>query len=431
MIEHVRRGRSTRSLAALLSATLLAGGGLAGCGLSGSLSPSTQRDSAIVGSTVTGSFTGQTGSGPTATATTAPSTTGVTGPVGTSGSTGATGTTGSTSPPGALSTPTTTPTATSTTPPGAPTVPTATTGGCGSLTTTTGGASLLCPTPTTTTVLPGTGLPTIAIGDQNTPEQFVLGELYRIALDDYGYSTTLAQNIGTPTTPVQALEQGTLDLYPAYINQWDTSVAGIGRGFRSLRAAYGAGQHYAAQHHLELLAPTRFYNTDAIAVPTTFARAHRLRSLVDLAAMVDPVSLGTPLEYSQPGGLLSTLEQSYGLVPGSTPQIDIGSQYSELWSGAMQAAFVQTTDWQLSWPEYTVLRDPMHVFGVGNVVPVTTEQVVAAEGPTFTQLIDWIDSKLTMKAIRRLNYLVVERNEQPSDVATAFLARNGLVPLGQ
>src|SRR5207237_777994 len=58
---------------------------------------------------------------------------------------------------------------------------------------------------TTTASLPGTGRPPVTIGDKNFTEQFVLGELYRQALQAQGFSVQLNRNIGPTDVTLQAL----------------------------------------------------------------------------------------------------------------------------------------------------------------------------------------------------------------------------------
>jgi osmoprotectant transport system substrate-binding protein len=280
---------------------------------------------------------------------------------------------------------------------------------------------------TTTQVLPGTGRPQIAIGDKNTPEQFVLGELYDVALAGEGYSVTLSRNIGPLPVYTQAVKQGSLNLYPEYLNTWDSSVAGYTHGFRNLKAALAAGQSYAATQGMELLKPSRFGDTDGIAVTSSYAAAHHLRTMFDLRRVATALTIGAPLEFSQSPTGLPALEQAYGFQPAATTQVDIGSQYDELQEGIVQAAWVQTTDPELATSEFVLLGDPRHVLGYGNVVPVTTSAVVAAEGPTFTATIDRISALLSMSVMRELNTDVETDHEAPVTVATQFLQAHGLL----
>jgi osmoprotectant transport system substrate-binding protein len=283
-------------------------------------------------------------------------------------------------------------------------------------------------TTTTAPVLPGTGKPTILLGDMNTPEQFILGQLYRLALKNEGYSVSLSRNIGPTSVSVEALKQSSLDIFPEYLDVWDTSVAGLHRLPRSLRGAYDDGKVYASKQKMTLLKPTPFSDTSGIAVLSTYAAHNQLRTLFDLNTVRGGVTFGGPPQFSQDVGGLPTIEQTYGFTPAATKEVAIGAQYAELRSGAIQAAYVNTTDPQLSEPTFRVLADPAHVFGFGNVVPVVRSATLAVEGPEFSRTINRVDALLTETAIRGLNAEVQLAHEDPESVAREFLQGNGLLP---
>ena len=73
--------------------------------------------------------------------------------------------------------------------------------------------------------LPGTGKPLVTIGDKNFTEQFILGELYYLALRNAGFSVQLNQNIGPISVTLQQLRTGALGMYPEYINDGNSEVA--------------------------------------------------------------------------------------------------------------------------------------------------------------------------------------------------------------
>jgi osmoprotectant transport system substrate-binding protein len=284
-------------------------------------------------------------------------------------------------------------------------------------------------TGTVTQVLPGTGRPQVALGDKNTPEQFILGELYLQALTAEGYTVTLTRNIGPTDVSVRALQQGSLDLYPEYLNVWNSEVTGHQRGFRSPAAAYGAAADWAAHHQMVLLDPTPFGDVDGIAVTTAFAQAHHLRTLTDLRRVARTMTVGGPLPFLQGPGGLSQVERAYGIHPAATRPVDIGSQYAALRNGVIQAAYVNTSDGQLSTPEFRLLADPEHVFGFGNVVPVVPERVIAEEGPSFAATINSVDALLTTRVMRWLNAEAALEHEDPTTIARTLLQEYGLIPL--
>jgi osmoprotectant transport system substrate-binding protein len=287
------------------------------------------------------------------------------------------------------------------------------------------------PVTDTTEYLPGTGKPTVLLGDMNTPEQFIIGALYLDALQAQGYHVDLSRNIGPTNVSEAAVAQGSLDIYPEYLNVYDTQVAGLDRRFRSLGMAFDAAQRYANAHQQTLLTPTPFSDTAGIAVLTSYAHAHHLHSLADLRRVERVLTLGSPQEFSNDPDGLPELERAYRFAPELTAPVNIGNQYDALRAGTLHAAYVQTTDWELSLPIYTALRDSAHVLGFGNVVPVVSEHALDTEGPAFANAINEVDALLTTQAIRGL-VAELEKSTDPAlaaaDVAQEFLQGNDILP---
>src|SRR3954451_2805323 len=59
--------------------------------------------------------------------------------------------------------------------------------------------------------------PQITIGTKNFPEQFILGELYKQALEANGSRVRLKSDIGSSEIVDRALLARSLDMYPEYI----------------------------------------------------------------------------------------------------------------------------------------------------------------------------------------------------------------------
>jgi osmoprotectant transport system substrate-binding protein len=283
-------------------------------------------------------------------------------------------------------------------------------------------------TPTTPAAqLPGYGRPTVLLGDMNTPQQFVLGQLYKLALEQQGYTVALSRNVGITKVAQQALRDGTLDLYPNYLGEWNSRVAHLHQRFKTLSASYAAGKAYARTRGFRLLKPTPFSDTSGLAVTSQYARQNHVRSIPELAHGTG-IIIAAPLEFETGTDGLPALAEAYHLNPGVVKEIDVGSQYMWLESGNVQAAYVDTTDARLSRPGFRVLKDPKHVFGFGNVVPVTTSKVLAAEGPVFKETIDRVDALLTLRAIRGLDYEASVSRHDPADIAREFLQGYGILP---
>lgn len=282
-------------------------------------------------------------------------------------------------------------------------------------------------TSSSTSSLPGAGKPTVTIGDKNYTEQFVLGELYALALQAQGYSVNIDRNIGPTEVTIQALKTGQVDMYPEYLQTFNQSIAGYRRSYRSPAAAYRAAQRYARAHGFELLNRTPFSDTDAIAVTVGFAAANRVKTIADLSQLQQPMTLGGPPQFAQ--DQLSVVERAYKFSPASYKTLAVGDQYQALNQGQVQAAYVNTTDGQLATGDYQLLDDPDRLFGVGNVVPVVLAKALAQEGPAFAQTVNRVSALLTLSTMRELNSLVDVAHESPTAVATQFLATHGLLAL--
>jgi osmoprotectant transport system substrate-binding protein len=290
------------------------------------------------------------------------------------------------------------------------------------------------PPPTTTkttqtTALPGQGKPPVTIGDKNYTEQFVLGQLYYQALQAQGFQVQINENIGPTQVTMQAMAKGDLGMYPEYLDTWNSEVARNTDVLKTRHSAYVAAQGYALSRGLELLSPTPFSDTSAIAVTDAYAEQNHLRTIGDLRKVDDTLTIGGPIQFEQEPTALPAMESGYGIIPGGFKPLEIGyPEYKALDQNVVQAADVNTTDAELTTGNYKLLADPLHVFGVGNVVPVVSLHVLEEEGPAFADTVNRVTALLTLQAIRQLNAAVDLAGVDPASAARRFLVTHGLVP---
>ncbi|MGH2873518.1 MAG: glycine betaine ABC transporter substrate-binding protein [Solirubrobacteraceae bacterium] len=275
--------------------------------------------------------------------------------------------------------------------------------------------------------LPGAGHPPIYLGDKNYTEQEILGQLYAQALEAEGYTVIVNQNIGATPYTMQALRNGTLMAYPEYLSEFDSAVAGYRASFGSASAAYAAAQRWAGRHGLVLLSPTPFSDTGAIAVTDAYAVANDLHSIADLGRVATALTIGGPAQFQVDPPGLEQLSLAYGLTPTAFRALPVPAQYAALNAGTVQAADVKTTDGELASGDYVVLRDPQHVFGFGNVIPVISAAALAKEGQAFADTIARVDETLTTPVMRELDQLVDVAQLTPTAVARQFLQTHGLL----
>jgi len=273
---------------------------------------------------------------------------------------------------------------------------------------------------------PGAGKPAVTLGDKNFTEQFILGQLYKQALEAKGYTVNLKANIGSSELIDKSLTSGQIDLYPEYTGVILSELAHQTKRPADADAAYEAAKTFEEGRGFTLLDKTPFFDTDALAVLPAYAQKNNLKTVADLAKLPSgSVTVGAPPEFATRFEGLKGLKSEYGLTLKLKP-LTIGLQYKALDTNKVDTADVFTTDGQLQGSKYTVLTDPKNVFGFQNVAPIVSQKVLDAQGPAFAQTLNAVSAKLNDEAMRKMNAAVDLDKQDPAKVAQQFLAANGL-----
>jgi osmoprotectant transport system substrate-binding protein len=280
--------------------------------------------------------------------------------------------------------------------------------------------------PASSSSQPGKGKPAIVLGDENFPEEYILGSLYQEALQAKGYTVTLKGNIGSAELIYKALQSGQVEAYPEYTGTLDTAIANITTPFHSAQAAYSGGQSFLQKHGFTFLAMSPFVDSDAVGTTKKYAVAHHLKTIANLAPLGKKVTLGGLPEFQTRAQALVGLKKAYKIDPTFVP-ITSGLFYNALDSGQVDTSDVFTTDPQLKSGKYVILTDPKHVFGFQNEALVVKQSLLSTEGPAFAQTVNAVTKLLTTKVMIALNGAVELDKQSPTTVAHQFLAANHLL----
>jgi len=266
----------------------------------------------------------------------------------------------------------------------------------------------------------------IVIGTKDFTEQFILGELYRQALEAKGFDVVLKPDIGPSELTHRALVAGSLDMYPEYVGVLLSEVAKQHRRQRSPAAAYELAKDYEESQGFTLLRPTPFSDSNALAVKPAFARRHDLRRISDLRRLAGRVRIGALSEFRIRFDGLVGLERIYGLRNLTAVRLVGAGRYRALESGRVDVASVFTTEGQLAGGDYLVLKDPRRVFAAQHVAPIIDRDVLRRHGTRLRRAIDAVSRTLTTPRMQRMNAAVDLDGRKPRDVAAAFLRARGL-----
>jgi osmoprotectant transport system substrate-binding protein len=268
----------------------------------------------------------------------------------------------------------------------------------------------------------------VRIGTKNFTEQYILGELYRQALESEGFRVELKRDIGSSEIVHQALAGGALDMYPEYVGVLLSEIADMPGRPRDARAAYAVAKSYEERRGFTLLEMTPFSDSNALAVTAETARRHRIESIDDLRRLPGAgVEVGAPPEFRTRFEGLRGLQRIYGMRDVAVTALRIGEQYDALDAGRVDVAAVFTTDGRLARRNYVVLEDPRGLFADQRVAPVIDRDALDAHGPELAEVIDSVSRRLTTPAMRRMNAEVDLRGAEPADVARRFLSAQSLL----
>jgi osmoprotectant transport system substrate-binding protein len=270
-----------------------------------------------------------------------------------------------------------------------------------------------------------TATPTITVGTKNFTEAFVLGQLYKQALEAKGFKVAYKENIGSSELIDTALTSGKINFYPEYTGVLALNIAKVKTPLRSASATYAAAKAFEEKRGYTMLRQTPFFDADSFTVLTKTAKKYGLKKISDLKK-VPNLSYGGYPECDKRITCLLGLKQIYGLKNIKFVQLGTIPVTKLIDTGKVTGGDVFTTEPALANPKYTALIDDKHIFGFQNVAPVLSKKLVAAYGARFTSAVNAVSLKLTNQAMIAMNKAVAVDKKTPAAVAKAFLKANGL-----
>jgi osmoprotectant transport system substrate-binding protein len=268
--------------------------------------------------------------------------------------------------------------------------------------------------------------PTVIIGTKNFGEEYILGQLYKQALQAKGITVKYKENIGSTEIMTSALQSGKINFYPEYTGVIVQVVFHRAKSPTTAKATYDLAKQLEAAKGYTLLKPTPFYDTDVVVVTNAYAKKYGLKSIGDLKK-AGAFKFGAFPECKTRNTCLVGYKKQYGLTSVSFVPLSGISVYAALDADTIQAGDGFSTDPPLGKPsKYTVLADPKHVTGFQNVAPIVKSSVATALGPTFTNTVNAVSAKLTIPAIVAMNKAFYVDKKSAASIAKAFLKANGL-----
>ena len=265
---------------------------------------------------------------------------------------------------------------------------------------------------------------TITIGTKNFTEAFVLGQLYKQALEAKGYKVAYKENIAGSELLDTALQSRKVNFAPEYTGIIALNLAKA-KNVKTQAQNYKAAKVYEAKHGYTLLRQTPFFDADSFAVLKTTAQKYGLKTISDLKKVSNLSYAGYP-ECDKRITCLLGLKKIYGLTKIKFVQLGTIPVTTLIDQGKVTGGDIFTTEPAFATGKYVALTDDKHIFGFQNVAPVVSKALVKEYGAKLTATVNAVSKKLTNAAMIAMNKAVAVDKKTPAAVAKAFLKANGL-----
>ena len=270
---------------------------------------------------------------------------------------------------------------------------------------------------------PTQGSTPIIVGTKNFPEQYVLGQLYKQALEAKGFEVQYKENIGSTELIDTALRSGKVTLYPEYTGIMLSVTFKRKTLPKTAAGTYDLAKRLYERRGQTLLRQTPFQDRDELAVLRSTANRYGLKSVGDLKKVPDLSIAAFPEWESRWTDQIGRL---YGVEGFEFVPLAGISAYALLDQKKVEAAGIFTTDPALISSKYVVLKEPKNMFGFQHVAPVLSRKLVTENGARFTSTLNKVTALLSLKAMIAMNKAVAIDKKSPAKVADAFLKANGL-----
>ena len=276
-------------------------------------------------------------------------------------------------------------------------------------------------------VVPDNKKDTIHIATKPMTEQYVLGEMLDILIEqDTDLNVEITQGVGGGTSNIQpAMENGEFDLYPEYTGTgWNMVLKKEGLYTEDMFSSLQ--EEYNDDYDMSWIGMYGFNNTYGLVVRKEIADKYNLKTYSDLKAVSDQLTFGAEYDFFEREDGYDALCAEYGFHFKKTMDMDIGLKYQAINQGKIDVMNIFTTDGQLSTSDVVVLVDDKQFYPsymCGNIV----RNEVMEQHPELEAVLQKLSGTITDSDMARMNYEVETLGREPRAVAKEFLAGKGLI----
>ncbi|MEO1591569.1 MAG: glycine betaine ABC transporter substrate-binding protein [Cyanobacteria bacterium J06632_22] len=268
----------------------------------------------------------------------------------------------------------------------------------------------------------------IRIGSKEFTEQYLLGHMFEMVLDNAGYDADY-RAIGGTSENHAALLAGEIDMYPEYTGT--ALLVHLGKEYdanMSTMDVYDVVKgEYAEQFNVTLLQPGSFNNTYAFVMMKDRATELGITSVSDVAGQASDLIFATDLEFADRSDGLPAMKEVYGgLDFADVKSLDPGLLYSGLENGDVDVTTGYGTDGQIVAMDLLVLDDDKSFWPPYAIAPFVRQETLDAN-PEIADILNGVTAVLDDETMGALNWEVAGNGKEPDEVAREFLEEQGLL----
>ncbi len=267
----------------------------------------------------------------------------------------------------------------------------------------------------------------IKVGSKDFTEQFILGEMYALVLEDAGFEVERRLNLGGTPVAQAGLESGEIDVYPEYTGTGLLTVLKRPANSDQQEVYNTVATEYQEKFNLLWLDPAPMNNTQALAMRRDRVEELGIETISDMAAQASGLVMIGPPEFEVREDGLPGIQEAYGgFELADYKAVDPGLRYKGLVDGEADVAVAFGTDGEISAFDLVLLEDDQNLFPPYQVAPVIRQDILDSK-PGIADVLNRLAPLLTNETMQSLNHEVSGNQREPAEVAQEFLTEQGLI----
>ncbi|MEO5951276.1 MAG: glycine betaine ABC transporter substrate-binding protein [Chloroflexia bacterium] len=281
------------------------------------------------------------------------------------------------------------------------------------------------------TTAPVSGGRKVVVSSKDFTEEFLLGEMYALALENAGVPVERKLNLGGSDIAQAAMVKGGadsgIDLYPEYTSTGLTVILGADPIYDPPAVFDAVKKGYEDKFKFTWLDAAPMNDTQAFVMSKANSDKLGIKSLADMCAKGADVRVATTAEFRDRPDAYPRLVEVYGKCDFKEMKPMASNLfYTTLLNGDVEITQAYSTDGPIAGNGLVLLADPKNYGLPYNVAPVVRDDVLAMY-PQITTALNAIAPKLTNDVISTLNWEVDGKKREYADVAKEWMKKEGLI----